>query len=166
MLDSLDHLGVDRVDEMAFLPRKYLAWSLCDLHGAVEYAGVTTARCSGDQVAASSRGRVAGVVQGRGRRAVPVLVAASRRCQRLPFDRTRMRWGALAAVNLVKRAASPHLLFIGLRDGAHQPHLELGVPDQNASQGPSLPLGQLVEINTNTPSPSRKRKWKRVLLCQ
>ena len=77
MFDSLDHLGVDRVDEMTFLLRKYLACSLCNLHGAVEYAGVTTARCSGDQVAASSRGRVAGVVQGRGRRAVPVLVAVT-----------------------------------------------------------------------------------------
>ena len=47
---------------------------------------------------------------------------------------------------------------------SHQPHLSLlygtarwgptsrvglGVPDQDASQGPSWPLGQLVEINTN-----------------
>ena len=58
----MDHLGVDRVDEMTFLSRKYHACSLCDLHGAVEYAGATTARCSGDQVAAVSRGRAAGVV--------------------------------------------------------------------------------------------------------
>ena len=50
------------MDEMTFLSRKYLAWSLCDLHGAVEYAGATTARCSGDQVAAVSRGRATGVV--------------------------------------------------------------------------------------------------------
>ena len=50
------------MDEMTFLLRKYLACSLCDLHGAVEYAGATTARCSGDQVAAVSRGRATGVV--------------------------------------------------------------------------------------------------------
>ena len=35
--------------------------------------------------------------------------------------------------------------------GAHQPHLGLGVPDQDASQESSLPLGQLAEINTNIP---------------
>ena len=34
--------------------------------------------------------------------------------------------------------------------GAHQPSIGLGVPDQDASQGSRLPLGQLVEINTNT----------------
>ena len=62
LFDSLDHLGVDQVDEMTFLSRKYLACSLCDLHGAVEYAGATTARCSGDQVAAVGRGRATGVV--------------------------------------------------------------------------------------------------------
>ena len=50
------------MDEMTFLSRKYLACSLCDLHGAVEYAGATTARCSGDQVAAVSHGRATGVV--------------------------------------------------------------------------------------------------------
>ena len=50
------------MDEMTFLSRKYLACSLCDLHGAVEYAGATTARCSGDQVAAVGRGRATGVV--------------------------------------------------------------------------------------------------------
>ena len=51
---------------------------------------------------------------------------------------------------------------------SHQPHLSLlygtarwgatsrvglGVPDQDASQGPSWSLGQLVEINTNIYSP-------------
>ena len=33
--------------------------------------------------------------------------------------------------------------------GAYQPSIGLGVPNQDASQGPSLLLGQLVEINTN-----------------
>ena len=45
---------------------------------------------------------------------------------------------------------SPHLLYIWhCATGAHQPSIGLGVPDQDASQGPSSPLGQLVEINTN-----------------
>ena len=45
---------------------------------------------------------------------------------------------------------SPHLLYIWhCATGAHQPSIGLGVPDQDASQGPSLSLGQLVEINTN-----------------
>jgi len=46
---------------------------------------------------------------------------------------------------------SPHLLYIWhCAMGAHQPSIGLGVPDQDASQGPSSLLGQLVEINTNT----------------
>ena len=45
---------------------------------------------------------------------------------------------------------SSHLLYIWhCATGAHQPYIGLGVPDQDASQGPSLSLGQLVEINTN-----------------
>jgi len=56
--------------------------------------------------------------------------------------------GAVAAVvNLVTLATDPHLLFMALRDGPHQPHIGLGAPDQSASQRPSWPLGQLVEIN-------------------
>ena len=64
------------------------------------------------------------------------LVAASCRFSASLSDRSRVRMvGIVVATNLVSRAASPHLLFIGLRDGAHQPHLGLGVPDQDASQG-------------------------------
>ena len=57
--------------------------------------------------------------------------------------------GNIAAVNLVTLPQSPPPLYMALRDRAHQPSIGLGVPDQDASQGPSLPLGQLVEINTN-----------------
>ena len=38
---------------------------------------------------------------------------------------------------------------MALHDEAHQPSIGLGVSDQDQSQGPSLSLGQLVEINTN-----------------
>ena len=45
---------------------------------------------------------------------------------------------------------SPHLLYIWhCATGAHQLSIGLGVPDQDASQAPGSPLGQLVEINTN-----------------
>ena len=46
---------------------------------------------------------------------------------------------------------SPHhsLLYGAARRGPTS-RVELGVPNQDASQGPSLPLGQLAEINTNT----------------
>ena len=48
------------------------------------------------------------------------------------------------------QCCSPHLLYIWhCATGAHQPSIGLGVPDQDASQGPSSLLGQLVEINTN-----------------
>jgi len=60
------------------------------------------------------------------RGAVP---AASRRFSASLSIGLGMRWGTVAAVNLVKRVASPHLLFIELCDGSHQPHLRLGVPD-------------------------------------
>ena len=40
----------------------------------------------------------------------------------------------------MSRAASSQFFFIGLRDGAHQPHLGLGVPDQDASQGSAQSL--------------------------
>jgi len=46
----------------------------------------------------------------------------------------------VTATNLVSRAASSHLLFIGLRNGAHQPLLGLDVPDQDASQGSAQSL--------------------------
>jgi hypothetical protein len=38
----------------------------------------------------------------------------------------------MAALNLVTRAPGAHLLFIALRDEAHQPCIGLGVPDQGA----------------------------------
>jgi len=57
------------------------------------------------------------------------VMAASRRFSASLSIGLGMRWGTVAAVNLVKRVASPHLLFIELCDGSHQPHLRLGVPD-------------------------------------
>jgi hypothetical protein len=43
----------------------------------------------------------------------------------------------------------PHLLFMVLCDGGPPTIYGLGTPDQGAGQGPSWPLGQLVEINSN-----------------
>ena len=75
----------------------------------------------------------------------------SRRCQRLPLDRTRVRTvGHCGGDEPHDLCRSPYLLYIWhCATGAHQPSIGLGVPDQDASQGPSSPLGQLVEINTN-----------------
>ena len=42
--------------------------------------------------------------------------------------------------NLIFYGGSPHLLFICCTTGAHQPHLGLGVPDQNARKGPAQSL--------------------------
>ena len=57
----------------------------------------------------------------------------------------------MVAVNLVPIPWSPPPLYTWrCATGAHQPSIGLGVPDQNASQGLSWLLGQLVEINTNT----------------
>ena len=71
--------------------------------------------------------------------------------QHLPLDRTRVRTvGHCGGDEPRDLCRSPHLLYIWhCATGAHQPSIGLGVPDQDASQGPSLPLGQLVEINTN-----------------
>ena len=60
------------------------------------------------------------------------------------------RWGNSGGDEPRILCCSPHLLYIWhCATGAHQPSIGLGVPDQDASQGPSSPLGQLVEINTN-----------------
>jgi len=48
------------------------------------------------------------------------------------------------------KSHQPHLsLIYGTARWGPTSHVGLGVPDQDASQGPSWPLGQLVEINTN-----------------
>ena len=66
------------------------------------------------------------------------------------FDRIRdLRWGTVIAVNLMSRVASPHLLFIGLRDGGPSASFWAGPPIRALGQGISWPLGQLVEINSN-----------------
>ena len=53
-----------------------------------------------------------------------------------------------AATNLIPRAASPHLLFIGLRDGAHQPLLGRAPLIRARVKGPNMTVGpSLVEIN-------------------
>ena len=56
-------------------------------------------------------------------------------------DRVRvLRWGTVAAANLVSCAVSPHLLFIGCATGAHQPRLGLA-PDQGARSRDQLSVG-------------------------
>ena len=52
-----------------------------------------------------------------------------------------LRWGTVAAANLISCAAGPHLAFMGLRDGVPPAFHGLGAPDQGASQGPFGPLG-------------------------
>ena len=55
----------------------------------------------------------------------------------------------MAAMNLVARATSPHLLFIGLRDGGPLALSWAEPPIRVRGQGISWPLGQLMEINSN-----------------
>ena len=73
---------------------------------------------------------------------------ACRRLQRALLDRTRARnlgRGAGGYGEPRVSSPSPHLLFIALRDGGHQPGERLGAPDQGTDQGPNWPLGQSVE---------------------
>ena len=81
----------------------------------------------------------------------PALVEASRRGQLFPLDRTRVRTvGHRGGDEPCILCRSPHLLYIWhCATGAHQPCIGLGAPDQSASQRPSWPSGQLVEINPN-----------------
>ena len=77
--------------------------------------------------------------------------AAVRLPQPPSIDRIRVSiWGTVAAVNLMTRATSPHLLFIGLRDGGPLASYWAGPPIRARGQGISWPLGQLVELNFNT----------------
>ena len=71
--------------------------------------------------------------------------------QHLPLDRVRVLDGGNCSGGDPRyKCRSPHLLYIWhYATGAHQPSIGLGIPDQDANQGPSSPLGQLVEINTN-----------------
>jgi hypothetical protein len=55
----------------------------------------------------------------------------------------------ISAANLLTCATGPHLIFIALRDKGLPAVYGLGTPDQGAGQGPSWPLGQMVEINSN-----------------
>ena len=76
--------------------------------------------------------------------------------QHLPLDRTRVRTvGHCGGDEPRVMCRSPHLLYIWhCATGAHQPHIALGVPDQDASQGwPSRWTGP-VEINTNIYMPN------------
>jgi len=50
-----------------------------------------------------------------------------------------LRWGTVAAANLITRAVSPHLLFIGCATGAHQPCLGLGPRSGREVKGPVGP---------------------------
>ena len=95
------------------------------------------------------RGGGAGVAQGR--RARGGAGGGFPSLQHLPLDQTRVRTvGHCGGDEPHDQCRSPHLLYIWhCAMGAHQPSIGLGVPDQDASQGPSSPLGQLVDINTN-----------------
>jgi hypothetical protein len=53
------------------------------------------------------------------------------------------------AMNLVPYALALHLLFMALCDRGPPAVYGLGTSDQGEGQGPSWPLGQLVEINSN-----------------
>ena len=60
-----------------------------------------------------------------------------RRLQRTLLDRTRARtwWGAGGCGEPRVSSPRPHLLFIALRDEAHQPKERLDVSDQGTGQG-------------------------------
>jgi hypothetical protein len=51
----------------------------------------------------------------------------------------------MAVANLLFGARGPHSLLLCFVTAAHQPSNGLGVPDQDASQGPNGPLGPLLE---------------------
>ena len=67
----------------------------------------------------------------------------------LPMDRIRVGGGVNSGGGEPWGAChwSPPPLYIGLRDRGPPAFYGLRVPDQDAVQGPSWPLGQLVEIN-------------------
>ena len=65
-------------------------------------------------------------------------------------DRVRvLRWGTVAAANLVSRAAGPHLPFMGLCDGAHQPSMGWAPPIRARVKVYLVRWAQMEEINTN-----------------
>jgi hypothetical protein len=66
-----------------------------------------------------------------------------------PPDRWAGTWGEWDSQDTVPRG--PHLPYMVLRDGGPQPQW-VGSPDQGADSRAQLahPLGQLVEINTNS----------------
>jgi hypothetical protein len=66
------------------------------------------------------------------------------------LDRSRVRTvGCGSGSEPHSLCPGPHLLFMVLYDGGPPAVYGLGTPDQGAGQGPSWPLGQLVEINSN-----------------
>ena len=83
------------------------------------------------------RGGGAGVAQGR--RARGGAGGGFPSLQHLPLDRTRVRTvGHCGGDESHDQCRSPHLLYIWhCATGAHRPSIGLGVPDQDASQGPS-----------------------------
>ena len=146
MLESLGPLGVDR---RVFYTVRHTFHCYCrprlwhDLVHRWRQRTGSDGRCRSVVVA------VPGVVQGR--RARGGASGGFPSLQRLPLNRTRVRTvGQCGGDEPRDLCRSPHLLYIWhCATGAHQPSIRLGVPDQDASQGPSSPLGQLVEINTN-----------------
>jgi hypothetical protein len=69
----------------------------------------------------------------------------------VPLDRLGLGlWGGGSGSEPRTLCPGPHLLFMALCDGGPPAVYGLSTPDQGAGQGPSWPLGQLVEINSNT----------------
>jgi len=68
------------------------------------------------------------------------VMAASRRFSASLSIGLGMTWGTVAAVNLAKRVASPHLLFKGLRDGGPPSSSWAGRPRLGPSQGSAQSL--------------------------
>ena len=144
LLKLLDRLGCKSNGRTHFLLGKNIARSLYRIHDAVQrrrgYAGVMATRCSG-------RCRVAGDVRS---------TTAWRRGGGLPnasvprIDRvaTRVFSGETGRrrTSCLEPPTLPLSFIWHCAMGAHQP-CWAGRPDQDASQGPSWPLGQLVEIN-------------------
>ena len=91
---------------------------------------------------------IADGVQGRRRRGTVATAVGLPVAYSAPLDRSRVgmveQWRQRTSL-VAPLTPTSYLLYCAT--GAHQPYIGLGAPDQSASQRPSWPLGQLVEIN-------------------
>ena len=150
MLESLCALGVDQrvfysVQGFLFCATYLVTLIAADDSGAISFVDGDYARA------------VAGSVE--------VVVSSRRRCRhgtraaRFPCLHCLAEIGSRVGFSVVKLGGDEHrplchcpylsLLYGAARRGPTS-RVGLCVPDQDASQGPSSPLGQLAEINTNT----------------